>query len=334
MSFAHPLLLALTLAVVPLLWLRRRRQSALGHSQVDAHKDLRSFSTLGWVPALVFVLAWTALCIALARPLLPETNEKRTIQTRDFVVSTDISGSMFTTINDPAQSTFAGGQPGSPTGDGNRRLQRIDVAQEAIKVFVAQRKGDRVGLLVFDDDTYYHWPLTDDLKIIDRKGQLLNKRSGGGTNFEGPSDSYRGMGPLQASINHFKEMGKAKTKVMIMVTDGESSISPKRFEELAVQMEQLGVKIYVLGVGEGWVNNSSMTQDLRRFVERLNGTVIVVGDAQQMRDGFAKINELEVSAVTLEKSVSYKDIYFVFLAASAVLWLIYLASTALFRENA
>jgi len=333
-SFAYPLLLALTVAVVPMLWLLRRRQSALGHSQVDMHKGLRSFSLVGWLPTVFFALAWVALVAALARPLLPETVEKRSIQTRDFIVVTDISGSMWTPIGDPAQQQFAGGQPGS-TGPGSdtRRLQRIDVAQEAIKVFVEHRKGDRVALLVFDDDTYYHWPLTDDLKIIQRKSQLLNKRPGGGTNFEGPSDSYRGIGPLQAAIDHFKEMGRAKTKVLVLVTDGESTISPKRFEELAEEMEALGVRIYVLGVGESWVNGSSMTMDLRRFVERLNGTILPVGDAVQLRNGFDTIDKLEVSKVELEKQTSFKDIYHLFLAASVGLWLLYLLSAALVREN-
>lgn len=333
-SFAYPFLLSLTLAVLPMLWLRPRRQAALGHSQVAMHKGLRYFALVGWIPTILFVLAWAALCVALARPLLPETVEKRSIQTRDFVIVTDISGSMFVPISDPSQQQFAGGQPGS-TGPGSesRRLQRIDVAQEAIKVFVERRKGDRVALLVFDDDTYYHWPLTDDLKIIQRKSQLLNKRPGGGTNFEGPSDLYRGMGPLQAAINHFGEMGKARTKVLVMVTDGESIISARRFEELATQMEAIGVRIYVLGVGESWVNGSSMTMDLRRFVDRLAGTIIPVGDAVELRNAFDTIDKLEVSKVELEKQTSFKDIYHWFLLGSLALWLLYLASSALVRED-
>lgn len=335
MSFAHPLLLALTLAVVPMLWLKRRHQSALGHSQVDAHNDQRFLSALGFLPALLLTLSWAALCIALARPLLPEVSEKRTIQTRDFIVVVDVSGSMFVPIEDPDQENFAGGQPGSGNpGTGTRQLQRIDVAQEAAKVFVERRQGDRVGLMIFDDETYYHWPLTDDRKIILRKTQLLNKRPGGGTNFDGPNEWSRGIGPLQASIDHFKEMGRAKTKVLIMVTDGESNISPKRFAELSQEMEKLGVKIYVLGIGESWVKGGFMTMDLRRFVERLNGSVLPVGDAQQLRKGFDTIDQLEVSKVELEKAVSFRDIYHLFLAAAVVLWLLYLATTALFRENA
>jgi len=307
----------------------------MGHSQVDIHKSLRGTPVVTWVPTILFILAWAAMCIALARPLLPEVNEKRTIQTRDFVIATDISGSMFTTINDPSQTQFAGGQPGSPgaTPTEPRRLQRIDVAQEAIKVFVERRNGDRVALLVFDDDTYYHWPLTDDLRIIKRKSQLLNKRSGGGTNFDGPSESSQGVGPLQASINHISEMGQARTKVLVLVTDGESNISPKRFEELATQMEALGIKIYILGVGESWTGNGQMTMDLRRFADRLGGTVIPVGDAVQMRTAFDTIDKLEVSKVQLEKSVSYKDIYYLFHAASVLLCLLYLAAIAILRQD-
>src|SRR3990167_3641602 len=101
MSFAYPLVLALTLAMVPMLWLKHKRQAALGHSHVGVHSALRSMTLVGWIPSLVFALAWTALCVALARPLLPEIKEKQVIQTRDFVVVTDISGSMSKTISDP-----------------------------------------------------------------------------------------------------------------------------------------------------------------------------------------------------------------------------------------
>jgi len=337
MTFAEPLFLGLTLAALPMLWLRRKAQNALGHSQVDTHNRLRRLPIIGWIPSLLFLLAWTALCVALARPLLPQENVKESIQTRDFVVATDISGSMWTPITDPAQQTLAGGQPGTPgtTTGAPPTVNRIDVAQASIKSFVERRKGDRVALLVFDDDTYYHWPLTTDLKIILRKSQLLNKRQGGGTNFDGPSEWSPGTGPLQAGINHFQEMGKAKTKVLVMVTDGESNISPQRFEELATQMEALGVHIYLLGIGESWTKGGSpMTADLTRFVDRLHGVVIPVGDAAQMRAAFDKIDQLEKSTVTLERSVSFKEIYQWFLALSVALWLLYLTATAIIRENA
>ncbi len=343
MSFASPLYLALVILVVPMLWLRRKRQTAVGHSQVNLHKNLRSVPIIGWLPTLLFILAWTALCVALARPLLPEVSQKKVIQTRDFIICTDISGSMWSVVQDQDQVNYAGGQPsasnpapGSGTGDGDssqpQQLRRIDIAQLAIQDFVSHRQGDRVALFVFDDQTYYHWPLTDDLKIIQRKAKLLNLRQGGGTNFEGPDQSNPGVGPLQAAIDHFKAFGKAKTKVLIMVTDGEDSIDPARADVLAQQMQQMGIHVYVLGVGESWTSGQDL--DLGKFADRMGGTVIRVGNKADMQAGFAKIDQMEKSAVVLETSVSYKDIYQYFLGLSLILWLLYLGSTALIRENA
>ena len=93
MSFAAPIFLALIVLVVPMLWLRRKRQAAVGHSQAGTAKDLRSMPVVGWVPRILFVLAWAALCVALARPMLPQVKERQSIQTRDFILATDISGS-------------------------------------------------------------------------------------------------------------------------------------------------------------------------------------------------------------------------------------------------
>ncbi len=340
MTFAQPLFLVLALLAVPMLWLRRKRQAALGHSQVAEHKNLRSMPVIGWIAPLLFVLAWTALCVALARPLLPHVAEKRTIQTRDFIIAVDISGSMWTPLTDPAQATFAGGQSAAGTtntapGDPAPAPQpptRIDAAEKAVKMFVARRQGDRVALFEFDTDTYYCWPLTDDLKIIQDKANLLNQTQGGGTNFEGPSQDNPGMGPLQAAINHFKKYGKARTKVLIMVTDGEDNISAQRMDELQAQMQAQGIRLYVLGVGDSWTSGQQV--DLRTFTERMGGIVIPVGDAAQMRAGMDKIDQLEKSTVTLEKQTSYTDIFYLFLGLSVVLWLFYFATSALIREKA
>lgn len=332
MTFAEPIWLALCLVLVALLWLNRRRQKALGHSQARSYRNLRSMPLVAWLPAVLFALAWSALCVALARPMLPQVAERQSIQTRDVIVTCDISSSMTMTLSDPAQQQLANG--GQPAGDNGNQPQprRLDAAAQAIKMFVSRRQGDRVALFEFDTDTYYLAPLTTDLKIILDAADLIPKTVGGGTNFEGPSDGNPGMGPLQAAINHFRKNGKAKTKVLIMVTDGEDSMSAKRMDELQALMQAQQIRLYVLGVGDGWTNGSQL--DLRTFAERLGGTVIPVGDAAQMRAGMDKIDQLEKTTITLEKQVSYKDIYQWFVAGGVVLWLLYLASAALIRESA
>lgn len=331
MSFAEPLYLALTILVVPMLWLRRKRQSAVGHSQAETHKGMRSFFLFGWLPTIFLIAAWLALCAAMARPMLEEVTEKKSIQTRDFIVATDFSGSMWGMLQDPGQQNFAGG---GTTGGAQppQQLRRIDAARQAIKTFVASRQGDRVALFVFDTDTYPLWPLSEDLKVINDKADLIGRTMGGGTNFEGPSRGNPGYGPLQSAINHFVKYGKSTTKVLIMVTDGEDSISAERAAELTAMLEKLGIKLYVLGVGESWTNGNQV--DLRTFTENLGGIVIPVGDAEQMRAGMNKIDQLEKSTVVLEKQVSHKPIYQVFLAASLAFWLLYLGTSALIRESA
>lgn len=333
MSFAFPQMMALMLALVPILWFATRRRKALGHSQVSMHSNLRRIPLIGWIPNLLLVLFWTALCLALSRPLLQEITEKEAVQTRDFVITTDISGSMSATISDPGQQAFGGADSGDTQN--NQPPKRIQVAEKAIAQFVERRQGDRVALLLFDDDCYYSWPLSTDLNVIRQKNNGVSKYNGGGTNFEGPTSANdTRMGAIQGSINHFKELGQAKSKVLILVTDGEASISDQRFAELSEQLSDLNIKIYVLGVGEGWVNNSSMTQPLRRLTETAGGQVIVVGDAQQMRDGFNTIDALEKSRIEVEKNVSYREIYHLFVMASVGLGFLFLIASALVREDA
>jgi Ca-activated chloride channel homolog len=336
LTFMYPAVLALILLVVPVLWLRRKRQSALGHPQVGIHRNLRAVSLVGRLPAILLTLAFAALIGALARPVLPDVKETRAIQTRDIVIAVDISGSMDGAIPGavpPPNSTPQAGNTTQAGGGANsQQYRRKDAAQDAVIQFVKTREGDRIALFIFDDNTYYHWPLSDDLRIILRKAGLLSKNSGGGTNFEGPT------GPIQSAINHLRDYGQAKTKVLIMVSDGESNISPQRFNELSAMMEAQGIKIYLLGVGESWTgsggSSSSMTADLRRFVEKHNGKVFAVGSAEEMNAAFAAINQLEVSKVELEQSTEYKDIFQYFAWASALLLVGFLASLTITRETA
>ncbi len=322
-TFAYPQFLLLVLLVVPILWYAARRRKAVGHSHVGLHKNVRNVPLLGRLPTILLVAFWTLVCVALTRPQLTETGEKEVINTRDFVIATDISGSMSATISDPAQIDLAGstsnGQP--------RQVNRLMVAEKAIELFIRERQGDRVALFLFDDETYYSWPLSKDLKVIKLKNQGISRYSGGGTNFEGAK------GPIPAAIAHFKELGQAKTKILIMVTDGEDNISEDRFQELLQQMLDQGIKIYTLGIGDSWVTGSGFTQDLENLTKATGGKVIPVGNAEEMRSGFATINQLERSNVEIEKTVSYHDIYHYFLIAALVTAVLYLCSSVLVRED-
>ncbi len=329
-TFMNPMVFWVLLLVPAWLWLQRRRQPAIGHSRVSVQANMPAFPVMAWLPTVLRVVFAVTAVAALAFPVLPETKKTRTIQTRDIVLAVDFSGSMSVSINgSPPPGALPPNTPGS--------YQRIDAARDSVMQFVSRRPGDRLGLMIFDDDTYYHWPLSDDLKIILRKSRLLNKYTGGGTNFEGPSPGNPGMGPLQAAIDHLNEFGLAKSKVVILVTDGEASISENRMQELKRQMQAQGIRLYVLGVGDSWTGQgfgAMMTADLRSLVSQMNGQIFPVGDAAAMQAAFEQINQLELSRVELEESTTYVDIYHYFLAATLVALIGLLACTVITREAA
>src|SRR5690606_10938553 len=98
-TFVYPMFLLSALLIVPILWYASRRRKAVGHSHVELHKRVRSVPLLGRIPTVLLVGFWVLVCVAMARPQLPEVGEKEVINTRDFVIATDISGSMSSTIS-------------------------------------------------------------------------------------------------------------------------------------------------------------------------------------------------------------------------------------------
>lgn len=328
-TFLYPVAaIAVGLLGVLLLWARGRRQPSVKHSQVGMHDNLGGFPLLGWLPTVFSVCFLLSLAGLFAWAVLAVDIEEKRIDTRDNLLAVDFSGSMGGAISPPEGLEW-------PADKG--QFRRIDAARWAVQLFVPKRTGDRVGLMVFDDATYKHWPMTDDLKIIMRKSELIGQTVGGGTNLQGPTQTDRRWGPIQAAIDHFKEYGKAKSKVLILVTDGEAPISEQRMQELIAQMKEVGGKIYVLGIGESWTNNSgfagSQTEPLRKLVEALGGKCFAVSDAQQMAEALVVVDQLEKSQVVLERKTDHKDAYQYFAAASVISLLLLSLSVLITREN-
>ncbi len=345
MFFSNPVCLVLLLVVIPILTFGSLRRSSLVHTKVSLHKNLRSAPLLARIPAAALVFTWTFMVLALARPVLVEAHNTATIESRDIVISLDVSSSMSAAVPFPTASeqlcqmpqeldaAQTEGTESPPDGQGPqaRSYSRLDAARDAALMFVACRNGDRVGYQPFAERAFTGWPLTADLQIVYTMISLAGEYTGTSTNFDGPTGTSGKIGALQAAINHFIEIGHAETRVLVMVTDGEDTIVRARFDELLEQMREMNVRIYVLGVGNGWAENK--TQDLRRFVEALGGVVIPVEDADQMRAAFDRIDQLEKSEVVIETAVTYREIYDWFLIACAIAFLAWLLSSALVYED-
>jgi hypothetical protein len=192
-----------------------------------------------------------------------------------------------TPSDDQSGEDGEGSAPKGPT--------RAMAARQGVKLFLDHRivNTDRVALLTFDTRVYFSEPLGFNLKSIYNKlDDILF--SGGGTEFEADCVPGVGCGAIQGAINHFKQATTSgDTRVLIMVTDGEDSMHAERIEALTRQIQQMHIKMYVIGVGESWLKTEPT--DLQKFVESegVNGMVIKAGNAQQLRDGFAEIDKLE-----------------------------------------
>ena len=335
-QFMSPYLLGLIPIVLGLLFFASRRRKSYGHTQVNTQKNLRSMFIISRLPMICLSGFLVLLCLAMARPVVPESKTTQAMQTRDFMIAVDISGSMDMEISDPEQKALVG-DPNTTQLDADGKpvkTTRLTVARAAIEKFVPTRQGDRIGLILFDDEAYFSWPLTTDLNLILKRNSRLGKYTGGGTNFDGPDEAgFTKMGPIQASIDHFLELGQAKTKVLVIVSDGEASIKPERMQQLLEQLKKNNITLYVLGVSDGWVNDSSSVQDLKKLSLDSGGKVIPVGKASAMKAGFDEINALEKSQIEVEKSTTFRDIFGLFILAGLALALAFTVTAALVRED-
>lgn len=309
MTFVYPQFLLAIVFAVPLIWLAARRRYSVGHTQVSLHMRVSGSSWLARLTMFTLCCTWISACIALARPQVTEFAEMQMVQTRDFIIQADVSGSMSAVL---------------PNSNGRTR---IVAARDAVIDFVRQRDGDRVALLLFSDETFYSWPLSRDLAVVERRAMQMGRYVSGGTNFDTESGAFFG------AFSHFREMSQARTRVLILVTDGEASIHTQRSQAIINQLRELNVRLYVLGVGDSWVANSRLTHDLRHVVETAGGTLISIGNEDEMRAAFSTIGELEKSFIDIERSVTHRDVYWAFALAALFCALLYLTCCALTLEN-
>ncbi len=333
MQLAHPYWLLL-ISLLPLSWISLRRKGYLGHSSVRLARGVSGNHILHAVPAALLSAAFVLLVVGIARPQIPHYQTTRTIKTRDIVVAVDISGSMQTPFAGkvperqvkipeldkelpprpklPSLDRYAYQyQPDTPSGQ-----RRIDAARAAVLRFVENRyalkAGDRIGILAFDTSPHWRWPLTDDLKMIWRNGLYIDEGIGGGTNF-----GEAGPGPIDAAADHFEEMGKASTRVLIMVTDGEDQLDSYTLDRLAKVIKSHDIHFYVIGVGETLARQDV---DIFRLTRMVGGQVYRVENAQDLSACFDSINQMEQSTVVVEsKTVQQEEVFFYFAIAAGIL---------------
>ena len=225
MQLAHPQLLWLFLVFVPMIiWYVMRQRDAHPSMSISTTSPFAAMprSWKQYLRHFLFVLrlgALGCLIIVLARPQMKDKWSTSSTEGTDIVLSLDISGSMYARDFEPS---------------------RVDAAKAVAARFIQGRESDNIGLVIFAGESLTGMPMTVD------RAQLLGYLDGVqiGMLVDGTAI---GDG-IATSLNRLKE-GKAKSKSIILLTDGSNNtgvVAPLSAAEVAKEM---GVKIYTIGIG-------------------------------------------------------------------------------------
>ena len=223
MSLHDPWLLLLLLPVIPLLLRAQRRTAlpALRYPVLDAVRAVGPGRRVRWrwlLPAMRLAAA-VLIVLALTRPQLGKAATQIFTEGIDIMLAVDVSGSMLAEDLKP---------------------NRIEAAKAVASEFVDGRPNDRIGLVVFAGESFTQCPMTLDHRVV--KDLLRQIESG-------MVEDGTAIGlAIAQGVNRLKD-GEAKSKVMILLTDGVNNrgeIDPLTATQIALSF---GIRMYAIGVG-------------------------------------------------------------------------------------
>lgn len=312
MHFASPHYLWLLTLLVPMtayyVWRTLQGGAAIRISSVAglvrAPKSLRYY--LRHLPFVLRAAAFALLVVALARPQRIEQNVRTSSEGIDIVMAIDVSASMLARDFQP---------------------DRITAAKQVAGSFIADRYGDRIGLVVFAAEAFTQSPLTTDQSTL----QTLLSRIRSGV----IDDSGTAIGNgLATAINRLRE-SEAKSKVIILLTDGVNNrgqIAPLTAAEIA---RAQGIRVYTIGVGTqgsapypavdiyGQPTGGTVMapveideKTLGAIAERTGGRYFRATDNAKLKAIYDEINQLEKSKVEVTEHVAYHEEFLLWVLAA------------------
>jgi len=294
------------LALLPFVMLWRGRRgpvAAVEYSDVGLAREVARSSRSrvgGWV-WLLPILAGVLMIAGLARPQRGHSRTEVTANGIDIVLGLDVSGSM----------------QALDFEIDNQRLNRIEVVKQVVSKFIEERPNDRIGLIAFAGAPYLVSPLTLDHDWLQQNLERVN--------IGGVDDGTAIGSAIAASVNRLRTT-PAKSKVVILLTDGMNNtgkISPLAAAEAA---KALGVKVYTIGVGvrgkapipvKDEAGNLHMImakvdvdeKTLQAVADQTGGKFYRATDTDSLQKIYEQINSLERTPQTVQKFEHYEELY-------------------------
>lgn len=310
MVFRNPLILLLIVVILPPLlhfYFRRRGTNQVLFPSLEIIKKLKPsfFQRYRYVVIVLRSIVIILLVVALARPQHGNEQTKVTTEGIDIVLALDVSGSML------AEDFEIGGS----------RYNRLYITKQVVKDFIEKRTNDRIGLVVFSGRAYTQCPMTLDYEML---LQLLEK-----VDFGMIEDGTAIGSAIATSANRLKDT-KAKSKVIILLTDGRNNageVDPFTAAEIA---RTLGIKIYTIGAGTKGLapfpafdlfGNKVMKQvkididddALQEIAKITDGHYYRATDTRSLREIYDRIDKLEKTESEVIQYTEYRELFHYFL---------------------
>ncbi|MBO3273841.1 vWA domain-containing protein [Pseudomonas schmalbachii] len=243
------------------------------------------------------LLVWALLLAACARPVWVEKPIERERPIRDLMLAIDISQSMEAT-----DYTDASG----------RQVDRLSAVKSVVRDFIARRKDDRIGLIVFGTGAYPQAPLTLD------HASLLMLLDEVGIGMAGPNTA---LGDAIGLTIKLLEKAEEQEKVLILLTDGNdtgSAITPDHAAKIA---REKGVVVHTIGIGDPQASGDAKVdlQTLQDIAQATGGHFFRADDSNALQEVYATLDRLTPHKVKTFSHQPKRDLFWIPLGAALVL---------------
>ena len=317
LTFLNPeffwLFLLIPLAVI---WLFYKRNEQVATLKVSSIKGFQGNSSLlvKFKPYLsvLRLIALSSLIIALARPRTVDiSNRTKTTKGIDIVMAVDVSGSMLAKDLKP---------------------NRMEALKRVAADFVQERPNDRIGLVVYASEAYTKTPVTSDKAIV---GEAIKS-----IKYDNVLQDGTGIGMgLATAVNRLKD-SKAKSKIVILLTDGVNNagfIEPETAADIA---KQYGIKVYTIGLGSNGMAESPYAlgangqllfqmmkveideQLMKNIARKTDGKYFRATSNDKLAEIYGEINKLETTEIEELKFYDYDEKYRAFVWIAGLLLLL------------
>ncbi|KIX20607.1 aerotolerance regulator BatA [Flavobacterium sp. 316] len=302
-TFLHPeffwLFLLLPLAIGWFIYSKKKQTATIKMSTLAPFKNNRTL--LSRLKPLLFVLrilGLSTIIVALARPRSVDVTAKsRTTRGIDIVMALDVSGSMLAKDLKP---------------------NRLDALKRVASTFIEDRVNDRIGLVVYAGESYTRTPVTSDktvvlqsLKTVEYDDSIIADGTGIGVG-------------LATAINRLKD-SKAKSRIIILLTDGvnnSGTIDPRMAADIA---KQYGIKVYTIGIGTNGMAPFPYAKDangrflfrnmqveideglMKEIAKTTDGKYFRATSNKKLEEIYSEINKLETTEVEEKKYFNYDE---------------------------